>query len=132
HDFPRLVASLRELTGTLGKHDATLLLCHGYKANILGRIAARRVGISAVAVSRGWTGETRKVKFYEWLDRRHLRFMDHVVCVSDGQAEKVRNWCKVPASRLSVIRNSARLGAFENADPHARERLRGFFRLTSP
>ena len=85
-----------------------------------------------IAVSRGWTGETRKVKLYEWLDRRHLRFMDHVVCVSDGQAEKVRKWCRVPANRMSVIRNSARLGAFEKTDATARERLRGFFSLTSP
>jgi glycosyltransferase involved in cell wall biosynthesis len=83
--------------------------------------------VPAVAVSRGWTGETRKVKLYEWLDRRHLRLMDRVVCVSEGQAEKVRNWCGVPVERMSVIRNSARLGAFEKADPAARERLRGFF-----
>src|SRR5205823_12065257 len=117
HDFPRLVASLRELTGTLGKHDATLLLCHGYKANILGRLAARRVGIPAVAVSRGWTGENRKVRLYEWLDRRHLRFMDHVVCVCEGQAAKVRRWCAVPENCITVIRNSARLGGFLHTDP---------------
>jgi glycosyltransferase involved in cell wall biosynthesis len=104
-----------------------VLLCHGYKAHMLGRLAARRVGIPAVAVSRGWTGESRKVKLYEWLDRRHLRFMDHVVCVSDGQAEKVRKWCRVPASRTTVIRNSARLAAFETRDPTERDRLRGFF-----
>ena len=83
--------------------------------------------IPAIAVSRGWTGETRKVRLYEWLDRRHLRLMDHVVCVSDGQAEKVRRLCRVPESRLSVIRNSARLAAFEKRDPAARDRLRSFF-----
>ena len=27
---------------------------------------------------------------YEWLDRRMLRRVDRVVCVSEGQAEKVR------------------------------------------
>jgi glycosyltransferase involved in cell wall biosynthesis len=127
NDFPKLSATVREVVELLRATACGVLLCHGYKAHIIGRLAARRVGIPAVAVSRGWTGETRKVKFYEWLDRRHLRFMDHVVCVSDGQAEKVRKWCRVPASRMSVIRNSARLGAFENADPRARERLLGFF-----
>jgi glycosyltransferase involved in cell wall biosynthesis len=126
-DFPHVLAALRELTGLLKTGSCDTLICHGYKAHILGRLAARRVGIPAVAVSRGWTGETRKVKLYEWLDRRHLRFMDHVVCVSEGQAEKVRRWCGVPSSRLSVIRNSARLGAFENHDPTARGRLLNFF-----
>jgi glycosyltransferase involved in cell wall biosynthesis len=127
NDFPNVFATVRELGELLRATACDVLLCHGYKAHLLGRVAARRTGIPAVAVSRGWTGETRKVKFYEWLDRRHLRFMDHVVCVSDGQAEKVRKWCRVPASRMSVIRNSARLAAFENAPPRARERLLGFF-----
>jgi len=107
------LAAVRELAALLRDKACDILLCHGYKAHVLGRVAARRAGIPAVAVSRGWTGETRRVRLYEWLDRRHLRFMDHVVCVSDGQAEKVRRWCRVPASRVTVIRNSARLAAFE-------------------
>jgi glycosyltransferase involved in cell wall biosynthesis len=126
-DFPRILATLRELTALLRDTRCDVLFCHGYKADVLGRLAARRAGISAVAVSRGWTGESRKVKLYEWLDRRHLRFMDRVVCVSEGQAAKVRRWCGVRESRLSVIRNSARLAAFETRDPAARERLLVFF-----
>ena len=132
-DFPRVFATLRELTARLQfcRYDETVLLCHGYKANILGRIAARRLGIPAVAVSRGWTGENRKVRAYEWLDRRHLRFMDRVVCVSEGQAAKVRRWCSVPEQRLSVIRNSARLNAFVKRDGGAREKLLGYFAQAS-
>ncbi len=127
NDFPKVFASVREIAELLRATACDVLICHGYKAHVLGRLAARRTGIPAVAVSRGWTGETRKVKVYEWLDRRHLQFMDHVVCVSDGQAEKVRRWCRVPANRMSVIRNSARLGAFEHTDPGGRDRLLGFF-----
>ncbi len=126
-DFPHVLATLGELTHTLQNLACDVLLCHGYKANILGRLAARRLKIPAVAVSRGWTGETRKVQLYEWLDRRHLKWMDRVVCVSEGQAEKVRRWCGVPESRLHVIRNSARLAAFENPDPNARQKLRACF-----
>jgi glycosyltransferase involved in cell wall biosynthesis len=132
HDFPKVPATVRELVELLRASACDVLVCHGYKAHILGRIAGRKTGIPVIAVSRGWTGETRKVKFYEWLDRRHLRFLDHVVCVSEGQAEKVRKWCRVPTNRMSVIRNSARLGAFENADPAARERLQGFFASAWP
>lgn len=126
-DFPRIVTAVRELTSLLHVTACNVLLCHGYKANILGRMAARWAGIPALAVSRGWTGECRRVRFYEWLDRRHLRLMDHVVCVSAGQAAKVRQWCGVPPSRLSVIRNSARLAAFENQSSNAASRLRAFF-----
>lgn len=124
-DFPRVFTAVDELVRLLHETDCNVLLAHGYKADLLGRFAARRVGIPVVSVSRGWTGENRRVKLYEWLDRRHLRFMDHVVCVSEGQAEKVRRWCGV--SRTVVIRNSARLAAFENSDPTARQRLLEFF-----
>jgi glycosyltransferase involved in cell wall biosynthesis len=126
-DFPRIISAIRELVSLLRATVCDVLICHGYKAHILGRIAARWVGIPAVAVSRGWTGESQRVKIYEWLDRRHLRFMDHVVCVSDGQAAKVSRWCGVSSPRLTVIRNSARLSAFENRDPTARHRLLSFF-----
>jgi len=125
-DFPRLFRVTDELTATLRDLGCDVLLCHGYKANLLGRVAARRIGVPAVAVSRGWTWQDRRVRLYEWLDRRHLRLMDHVVAVSEGQAERVRNWCGVPAGRVRVIRNSARLGAFADTDP-ARDRLLGFF-----
>ncbi|MBP3953984.1 glycosyltransferase [Gemmata sp. G18] len=127
NDFPKVFAAVREVSELLRATACDVLICHGYKAHVLGRLAARRVGVPAVAVSRGWTGETRKVRAYEWIDRRHMQFMDHVVCVSEGQAEKVRRWCRVPSNRLTVIRNSARLGAFERVDPGARARLVGFF-----
>lgn len=118
NDFPRLLATLRELTNQLIAIRADVVLAHGYKANILGRIAARRAGIPIVSVSRGWTGENRKVRLYERLDRWHLRFVDHVVAVSDAQAAKVRA-AGVPSERLSVIRNSARFEAFDNREAAA-------------
>lgn len=126
HDTPHLRSATRELTALLRDRAADILLCHGYKANLLGRAAARRAGVPAVAVSRGWTGQDLKVRAYEALDRRHLRFMDHVVCVSDGQAVKVR--CHgVPEHKLTVIRNSARTDVFTAPDPAFRERLRATF-----
>jgi glycosyltransferase involved in cell wall biosynthesis len=127
HDFPRVFAAVGELAGVLRESRCHVVFSHGYKANILGRIAARRVGIPVVAVSRGWTGENRKVRAYEWLDRRHLKRMDHVVCVSEGQAVKVRRWCGMPETRLTVIRNGARLDAFAKPDVQARPKLLNFF-----
>ncbi len=125
HDTPRLAAGVREIARLLA--DADVVLCHGYKAALLGRPAARRAGIPAVAVSRGWTWENWKVQAYTLADRLHLRCMDHVVCVSDGQARKVRR-AGVPPNRVSVIRNSARLSAFAgDPDPAARGKLLAYF-----
>src|SRR5258708_574091 len=54
YDTPNVRSSIRELTNFLRDRDADILISHGYKSNLLGRIAARRVGIPIVAVSRGW------------------------------------------------------------------------------
>jgi len=125
-DTPNMRDSLRELTQLLRSRAADILVTHTFKPNVLGRIAARRVGIPVVAVSRGWTWENLKVRVYESIDRVNLRFMDHVVAVSEGQAERVRK-AGVPRTRTSVIRNAARLGAFAKPDDAYRARLRGLF-----
>src|SRR5262249_51385632 len=103
-----------------------LLCCHGYKANLVGRWAARRLGIPVVAVSRGWTGENLRVRLYEQLDRVHLRWMNHVVCVSQAQAAKVAA-AGGPASRLSVIYNAVEMERFGGADPGEQDRLAALF-----
>lgn len=123
NDSPAIRDCVRELELILRDLRATVLVTHGYKSNLLGRPAARRVGVPIVSVSRGWTGESWKVRRYDWLDRWHLRFMDRVVCVSEGQAAKVRA-AGVPESKLRVIHNGARLDAFDSPDPGGRDELR--------
>lgn len=119
-DTPRLAAAARELRGRLDGAD--VLLCHGYKADLLGHSAARRLGLPVVAVSRGWTAETWRVRLYEAVDRRMLRAMDLVVCVSEAQAAKVRA-AGVPAAKIAVIRNAARPAAFPPAGDAGRSAL---------
>jgi glycosyltransferase involved in cell wall biosynthesis len=125
-DTPRVGAAVRELSNLLKFTRAGVLVCHTFKPNVLGRMAARRAGIPCVAVSRGWTWENLKVRVYETIDRVNLRFVDHVVAVSEGQAERVRK-AGVPSSRLSVIRNAARLGAFAVPDADDLGHLRSLF-----
>jgi glycosyltransferase involved in cell wall biosynthesis len=126
HDTPHLLAAVRELTGRLRAWQANVLFCHGYKSNILGRIAARGAGIPVIGVSRGWTGENTKVRIYDLLDKIHLRFMDHIVAVSQGQADKVRR-AGVPTNRLSVIRNATWTSISETPIGDGPGELRGLF-----
>jgi glycosyltransferase involved in cell wall biosynthesis len=126
NDTPRLRSAVREIACQLQRVEADILLCHGYKSNILGRPAARRLGIPAVAVSRGWTGENLRVRLYEWLDRRHLHFMDHVVAVSSAQAAKVRK-AGVPAHRLTTIPNAIDPDRFTDSDSRYRSKLERYF-----
>src|SRR5262249_58134980 len=73
HDTPRWWSAVREIAQQIEHFGADVLCCHGYKANLLGRIAARRINIPVVAIARGWTGESFKVRLDERLDRLQLR-----------------------------------------------------------
>jgi glycosyltransferase involved in cell wall biosynthesis len=126
HDTPRLLAARRELTGVLHDLNADLLLCHGYKADLVGRPAARRAGVPAWAVARGWTGQDLRVRFYDRLDRMLLSRMELVVAVSDGMAAAVRA-TGVPATNVRVIRNAARADAFRDPDPVHRRAMEAMF-----
>jgi glycosyltransferase involved in cell wall biosynthesis len=130
NDTPHMARTLSELTEFLRQVKASVLMCHTFKPNVLGRMAAKRVGIPCVVVSRGWTAENWKVRAYETVDRVNLRFVDHVVAVSDGQAAKVRK-AGVPISRLSVIHNAARLNAFATPQPEAKAKLFAQFPVNS-
>jgi glycosyltransferase involved in cell wall biosynthesis len=122
HDTPRIAGAARELAALLRGRGVGVLCCHGYKADVVGRWAARRAGVPAVAVSRGWTGENARVRFYERLDRLVLPWMDRVVCVSGGQARKVRR-AGVRPRRVAVIHNAIHAGRFGPPDPAARQEL---------
>ena len=111
NNTPHVAATVRELSRRLRDRRADVLCCHGYKADLIGLRAARQRGLPVIGVSRGWTGATWRVRFYEWLDRWALPRMDAVVCVSEGQARKVR-LVGVPESRLHVIRNAIRIERF--------------------
>jgi glycosyltransferase involved in cell wall biosynthesis len=125
HDTPHLFAARKEVAAIIREVRADIILCHGYKADLVGRPAARLAGIPVAAVSRGWTGETFKVRWYDRIDRLFLHRMDSVICVSAGQAEKVLA-AGVPASKVRVIRNAARPDAFRSANSAVRKTIESF------
>lgn len=126
NDTPHLWAALRELAATVESVRGRLLVCNGYKADILGLAAGRRLGLPVVSVAHGWTGESLRVRIYEALDRRLLRWMDKVVCVSAGQAAKVGR-AGVPRGKMAVVRNAIRAEQFERPDPAFRAALENMF-----
>jgi len=80
---------VRRLARMLSERKGSLLCTHGFKANVVGYLAARRTGTSHVAFVRGFTAENRRVRFYEMLERQALKRADRVVCVSESQAKQI-------------------------------------------
>jgi glycosyltransferase involved in cell wall biosynthesis len=119
----RLHAVVHELAEHLRQIKADVLCCHGYKPDIIGWMAALRTKVPAIAVSRGWTAATFKVKLNETLDRIVLHKMIRVVCVSEGQAARVR-CAGIPKNRVVVIRNAIQSERFVNTNPSAHNMLK--------
>ena len=126
NDTPRLWAARRELGDILRQTRADVLITHGYKSNLVGLWAARPLRIPIIAVSHGWTWECLKVRLYEALDRRVLRWMDKVVCVSEAQAAKVRR-AGVAAEKCLAICDAVRPERFDDPDPACRQQLGSLF-----
>ena len=127
NDMPHLVAATFELIRLLKQHQIQILCAHGHKPRMLGWFAAKRLGIPIVGVSHGWTGQNRKIQLFERIDKWMHRRMDHVICVSQGQADKVIRY-GTPADRVSVLYNAVRTDRFDAPpDISFRHRLEEMF-----
>jgi glycosyltransferase involved in cell wall biosynthesis len=126
HNTPHLFASVREVAEELRRCKTDLLCCSGYKPDIVGWRAARRLGIPVVAIAHGWTGATWKVRINEWLDKLAMRSMDRVVCVSKAQADKVRA-ARVAEGKIITIQNSIGADAFVQPDAAVRAEMLAWF-----
>lgn len=82
-----------------------VLVGHDYRADLCLAYSARGLGIPRVAVAHGYTGENRKVRFFEHMDRRLLRKMDAVVVVSAPLRDRLEK-AGVPTERIHRIANA--------------------------
>jgi glycosyltransferase involved in cell wall biosynthesis len=80
---------VHELAQQLRERKGHLLCTHGFKANVVGYLAARRTNTLHIPCLRGWTAETWRVIVYEMLERQVLRRAPIVMCVSAKQAEQI-------------------------------------------
>ena len=126
HNAPRFRRAANEVARLLQELEADVLCCSGYKPDLIGWWAARRVGIPVVSISHGWTGATWKVRLNERCDRWVIRWMDAVVCVSEAQAAKVRR-AGVQENRIAIIHNAVGEEAFAAPEGRHGEELRALF-----
>jgi glycosyltransferase involved in cell wall biosynthesis len=85
-----------------------LLCTHGYKADILGVLAARASGTPVACFLRGWTSENGRIRFYEAIDRFIFPFAQRIVCLSEHQALRFRKR-RLLASQIRIVQNAVDL-----------------------
>jgi glycosyltransferase involved in cell wall biosynthesis len=92
------------LCTVMDKDEINIVHCHGYKADIIGYLAARRSGRKVIATCHGWYDPRLFTRFYSLLDLLVLRRFDALVPVSEA-GEKILLRAGVRRDRVRRIDN---------------------------
>lgn len=102
-------SAIRQVRAQLREHDVDVLVSHGYKANVVGRLATVGMKTRPVATVRGFTAATWRVVLYEKLERLFLRTFPLVLTVSEGTRDVLRRH-GLSGPRYRVLHNSVDCG----------------------
>jgi glycosyltransferase involved in cell wall biosynthesis len=107
---PRAVLQLRRL---LLRHNIDILHTHGFKADVLGYLATRKLSVRLVSSIHGWSAsEGLLIRVYEAISRAFLKRFDRVYPLSPALLEdlQARKFCP---TRLRLILNGVDLSGFD-------------------
>jgi glycosyltransferase involved in cell wall biosynthesis len=98
-------AERRQIAEVARRWRADIVHTHGYRADVIGVLAARALRIPIVSTVHGFTGGDLKNRVFQWMQRRAYRYFDAVVAVSHPlRAELAAGG--VSMSRLHLVRNA--------------------------
>lgn len=116
--IPRLARAIRpladarafwEIRKILKTVRPDILSCHSSKAGILGRLAARSLGIPVIFTAHGWAFTTgvpaRQARLYRWIEKIAGRFSDRIIAVSDYDRALALHANIVPPDKIVTIHN---------------------------
>ena len=76
------LSNIGEVIRNIKRYKIDLLHSHGYRADIVGVLAARLARRPIVSTVHGWTPISRKLKLYEYIDKKCLRLFNKILTVS--------------------------------------------------
>ncbi len=88
-------------------HAVNLVHTHGYRADMMGFLAARSARLPVVATAHGFTGGDSRNRLNQWLGMAALRRDDAVIAVSKPLAQGLESM-GVPSDRIVTIPNAWR------------------------
>lgn len=115
------VEAYRQLCAMVSSLQPELVGLHSSKAGILGRLAARRLGIPAVFTAHGWAfaeGVPPLQRFlYRQVERWAGRYCQRIICVSDYDYRLARRYNVAQPGRLAVVHNGIAAEPIPSATP---------------
>lgn len=115
-------STLRGIRRFLRANDIEVVHGHGYKSNVYAYLATTGMDAAFVATCHLWTGRTKALRFYEFLDGLVMRRAARVAGVSDVITQALED-SGLSRSRLSTIYNGTDFVRFRGAVPSLRREL---------
>jgi glycosyltransferase involved in cell wall biosynthesis len=92
-------------------YDADILHTHGYKADLFGLMAARKLRARLVATCHNWPDPSLLSRLYAVLDRRVMRRFDRAIAVSESVQTLL---LRAGVARACVVENGVDCSRFEH------------------
>ena len=105
----RDVRALGEIHSALKRIQPDLVSTHSSKAGILGRIAARLLGVPVVFTAHGWAFTPgipqREAAVYRWIERLAAPLATRIITVSDFDRQLALSHRVAPRDRIVTVHN---------------------------
>lgn len=110
----RDVGIYRKMSQLCKDLNVTIWHGHDYKTNALGVLLKRRRRLRLVTTLHGWVRHTKRTPLYYWIDKRSLRYHDHVISVSQDLYDQSLQM-GVPRERSSLVSNAIDFRQYERS-----------------
>jgi|SRR5579863_380529 len=104
-DYLRVIRCYKMVHRILKSTHFDLVHTNGYFADIIGIPVARKLGIPSISTCHGFISTDRKLRIYNKLDKRVLRFSNRIIAVSPAIREDLSH-DGIAESRVVVIQNA--------------------------
>ena len=105
--------TIRKLRKLIREYKIDIVHTHDYKSDFYAWVLSKMYNIKLMATVHGWIGNDIKERFYNWLDKRILKYYDRIITVCD----EIRHYLLkrgMASHKLITIHNAIDTDDFSN------------------
>lgn len=110
------IYALKKLHELITINKIDIIHAHDYKTDVIAWVLSWfNKKISLLATAHGWINNSKKEKFYNYLDMQVLRYYDKIIAVCEANKQKLINK-GVPEDKIRVIYNGIDIEEWQESE----------------
>lgn len=97
--------TIKKLKRLIREYRIDILHTHDYKSDFYAWVLSKMCDIKLMATVHGWINNDPKERFYNWLDKRVIRYYDKVIAVSEAMGRYLLD-IGIPSQKQVTISNA--------------------------